>query len=478
MRAISRLSLTARRAASSSSKFTIDNPYTLQTHLERPYTTPQEVTAHIDRTAAAQKKWKSTPLAERVALCQKFIDTFDSKAEAVAKEITASMGKPLRQSQNEVKGMYSRIRGLIDICDGALQPHYPSKDNRTLRIEHEAVGTILAILPWNYPLLTAANAIFPALLAGSAVLMKHSPRTSVVGDLLAQGIREAGFPEHLVTSVHPSHETVANTVIPNSNIRFVTFTGSVAGGREVYRTVASQRFIDVTLELGGKDSSYVSEDADIAHAVDSLVDGGMYNAGQSCCGVKRIYVHERVYDEFVSQSGRLCSTYVLGDPMASTTTLGPVALPGTPEFLEQIVQESVGKGGRVLCGGAAVRDSNGTGRFFAPTLVADCNHGMKIMKTETFGPLTAIQRVKGPEEAIEKMNDSDFGLTASIYSKDHGLVERMARELEAGTVFMNRCDSLDPTLAWTGVKNTGKGCSLSVFGFRGVTQLKSYNVKL
>jgi len=335
---------------------------------------------------------------------------------------------------------------------------------------------VLCLSPWNYPLLTAINTIIPAILAGNSIVIKHSPRTPLMANVFQKAFEEEGAPKGLVSGIFTSHEVIHSAIL-NPHVGFVAFTGSILGGHEIYKTV-SKRFIDCTLELGGKDPAYVAADADLPYTVDCLIDGAIYNAGQSCCAIERIYVHRSVYSEFLNLALPLVKAYNLGDPLHSSTTLGPMAQPDAPKFLSEQITDAVQKGARLLCGGKPSTDRSGKGRFFEASLIADCNHNMALMKEESFGPVVGVMPVDSEKEAVGLMNDSRYGLTAAVFSKDVGLAEKMAPSLKAGTIFMNRCDFLDPELPWTGQKDSGKGVSLSNHGFRGVTRLKGYNFKI
>ena len=482
----SRLSLrccTRRRLARlvSSSSFTVDNPYTGAVHAEVALTNAAAAASIVGAASAAQRAfYNETTLDERIALCDRLIDAFESMQDEVAADISGSMGKPVHHALGEVGGMFERVRGMRDLATAALADEVlPEKPGFDRRIVKEPVGVVFVIAPWNYPLLTAVNSIVPAVLAGNAVVLKHSPRTPGVAGAFVRAFAAAGAPDGLVAALHCDHD-VTDSVISDERVGFVSFTGSVGGGRAVAQSAARTRFINTTLELGGKDPTFVAADCDLAYAVESVVEGATWNAGQSCCGIERAYVHRSIYDEFVERAAaQFEASLAIGDPTSAATSLGPMALPAAPAFMEAQVAEAVSKGARIASGtGRAVVDpASGTGRFFSPTLVADCTHDMEIMKVETFGPVLGVTPVESDEEALALMNDSEFGLTASIFTSDQDRVARMAPLLECGTVFQNRCDYLDPELAWTGVKNTGSGVSLSKFGFGGVTQLKNYHLK-
>lgn len=474
------LSSPARRFISSATteSFSVDNPYTLKTILQMPYVGEAQARTATTLASSVQKSWANTSLDERIALCNRFLVEFEKRKDKVAADITAAVGKPLSQSFNEINGMADRTKGMIDLAPAALADDVlPAKGNIIRKITKEPVGVVLCIAPWNYPLLTAINCVVPAVLAGNAVIIKHATRTALCGDHIADAFAAAGAPPGLVQSIHMSHDTTS-LLLRSPLIQFVSFTGSVRGGREVYSQIGANRFIDCTLELGGNDPAYVAEDADVVKAAASLVDGAMYNAGQSCCGIERVYVHWSIYKDFVHEASKVVNEYVLGDPTESATSMGPIALPNTPEHLSRLVKDAVAKGATISAGsGRTVTDKNDLGRFFSPTLVSQVTHSMAIMREESFGPLMSVMGVNSDDEAVSLMNDSDYGLTAAIYTNNQSRTDTMARRLQAGTVFMNRCDYLDPYLSWTGQKDTGKGCSLSLHGFRGVTRLKSLNFR-
>ena len=455
----------------------IDNPYSGETVAERAFLDEDEVEGVVTRAFRAHKAWARTPIADRIALCERFCQELEKQGERIAREVTAQMGKPLSQAQGEVRTTLHRARTMMSLAAEALRDEpLPPVPGFTRFIRHEPVGVVLDISAWNYPLLITVNVVVPAVLAGNAVLVKHANRTALCGDAFASAFEQAGAPENLVTAIDATHETCAK-IIARPEIGYVSFTGSVRGGHEVYREGA-KRFIDVGLELGGKDPAYVAPDADLPFAIANVVDGAYYNAGQSCCGIERIYVHASIYDRFVEGALAEVRKYRLGNPLEAATTMGPMAQPGAPEKLQAQVEEARAKGGRVLCGGMAVHDRAGKGRFFDPALVVDANHSMHgLMVEESFGPIVGVQKVADDEEAVRLMNDSPYGLTASIWTRDQDRAFRIGSQIETGTFFMNRCDYLDPLLPWTGVKDTGKGMSLSKYGFLPLTRRKSFHLR-
>eukprot|EP00938_MAST-03A_sp_MAST-3A-sp1_P005356 g5356.t1 len=483
-----RRSLTIRKFVGSmsrrqmSSKIVVDNPYTGETYCEVESMSESTASEKIGDARAAFEEWRHSSMKERLELCENFMSELEKRREDIAKDVSGMMGKPYTQAFGEFGGVYERTKGMMKYAPDAMAEEIiPSNGNGCDRvITREPVGVVLVIAPWNFPLLTAVNAIVPAILAGNAVVLKHSERTPLCGEHFAKAFEAAGAPKGLVSFVNCSHD-VSATMIADRRVGFVSFTGSVRGGREIYSTLAQSRFIDATLELGGKDPAYVAEDFDAAEAAAGLVDGAMYNMGQSCCGVERVYVHKSRYQEFLHAAQEICEmNYVWGDPMNEDTNHGPQALSNSVPFLSAQVQDAENKGARIVTGFAqGVHDETGRGRFFAPTIVADCNHEMDIMKEESFGPVLPVMPVDSEEQAVKLMSDSEYGLTAAIFTKDQERVRRMGAQLPAGTVFMNRCDYLDPDLPWTaGNELTGKGVSLSRYGFDGVTKLKGYNMKV
>jgi acyl-CoA reductase-like NAD-dependent aldehyde dehydrogenase len=455
---------------------TVDDPFTGEVACELRLAQAEEAQRLVDRAAEAQRSFARTPVVERAALVRSFSEAFRARKEEVAQDITRMMGKPIREARGEVETMVGRATHMASIAEEALadQP-LPEKPGFRRFIGREPLGVVLDIAPWNYPLLTAVNVVVPAVLAGNAVILKHASRTPLCGEHFTRAFAKAGAPRHLVEALVSDHATVAE-VVARPEVGYVAFTGSVPGGHEVYRE-AAKRFIQVGLELGGKDPAYVAEDADLDHAIANLAEGAFYNAGQSCCGIERIYVHERHYDRFLEGLVAEAKKLVLGDPRDEATTLGPMAQFEAPAFLARQVAEAREKGARVLCGGERAR-VGGRGRFFQPAVVADATHDMSLMVDESFGPIVGVAQVKDDQEALARMNHSHYGLTAAVWTSSEDRAVELGRRLEAGTVFMNRCDYLDPALPWVGVKDSGLGCSLSYLGLQALTRPKSYHLRL
>lgn len=453
----------------------VDNPFTLEQAVRRPNADDAAVERVLDAARLAARAWATSPLAERLALCERAVAELEARGESIAADLTNMMGKPLRQARNELAGMAKRARFMASIAAASLADTVLPQSGFDRRIVRAPLGVVLALPAWNYPLLTAVNVVIPSVLAGNAVVLKHSPRSPLCGEHFADAFARAGAPPGLVQALHADYPTTER-IAADVRVDHVAFTGSVLGGHRI-QAAASGRFIDVGLELGGKDGAYVAADADFDKAVDGVVDGACYNAGQSCCAIERAYVHASLYDRFVEAALAQMKQYVLGDPTAEGVTMGPMAQPWHPAFIEAQIDQARAAGARVLLGGKPAMVS-GRGRFFEPTLLIDCDPALDVMRVETFGPVLPIVKVGSDEEALALINDSDLGLTAAIYTNDHERAARLAALLEVGTVLMNQCDTLDPALPWTGTKNSGKGATLSALGFLHLTRPKAYNFKL
>jgi acyl-CoA reductase-like NAD-dependent aldehyde dehydrogenase len=407
----------------------------------------------------------------------RFIDAFVARGPEIAQEISWQMGRPVAQSPGEVRGFEERARHMVQIAPQALADidAGPREGFRRF-IRREPLGVVLVLAPWNYPYLTSVNAVVPALMAGNVVVLKHSSQTPLCAERFAEAFAQAGLPEGVFQYVHCTHAQIGK-MIGSPAVDFVCFTGSVEGGHAVQQAAAG-RFIGVGLELGGKDPAYVRADADLAHAVENLVDGAFFNSGQSCCAIERIYAHEKVYDDFVAGFVELTRKYRLGDPMEPGVNLGPMVRARAAEFARGQVREAVREGAQSLVDPKAFdADREGT-PYMAPQVLVNVNHSMRLMNEESFAPVIGIMKVRNDEEAINLMNDSEYGLTAAIWTADADAALSIGERVATGTWFMNRCDYLDPALAWTGIRNSGRGCTLSRVGYEHLTRPKSFHLRL
>jgi acyl-CoA reductase-like NAD-dependent aldehyde dehydrogenase len=446
-------------------------------YVERPLETAAGIDHALDAAQHAQSAWASLPLAARCELLGKAVDAFVAKAGDIATEITWQMGRPIGHSPGEVRGFEERARHMLSIAAQALEPVRPAeKAGFRRQIKRVPLGIIAVVAPWNYPYLTAVNAVLPALIAGNAVILKHSHQTPLCAERFLEAFAAAGVPKDVFQYLHLSHPDTAR-LMGDRRIASVCFTGSVSGGRAVVAATASG-FATSGLELGGKDPAYVRADANIAQAIDTLTDGAFFNAGQSCCGIKRIYVAASRYEEFVAGVVDLTNKYRLGSPLDPQTTLGPVVRTSAADAVRSQVKQAVAHGARQLIDETRFVASEPGTPYLAPQVLVDVDHSMAIMREETFGPAVGIMKVASDEAALRLMNDSEFGLTAAIFSADSARAEVLGDALETGTVFLNRCDYLDPSLAWTGVKNSGRGCTLSSVGFESLTRPKSFHFRL
>ncbi len=446
-------------------------------YVERPLETAAGIDRALSTAGPAQRAWGMLPLATRCEVLGKAVDAFVARAGDIATEITWQMGRPIRHSPGEIRGFEERARYMLGRAPEALGAILPGeKPGFKRQIKRVPLGIVAVVAPWNYPYLTAVNAVLPALIAGNAVVLKHSHQTPLCAERFLEAFAAAGVPSGVFQYLHLSHADTAR-LMGDARVATVCFTGSVAGGRAVVAATAAG-FATSGLELGGKDPAYVRADANLAHAVDTLTDGAFFNAGQSCCGIKRIYVAAPRYEEFVAGVVDLTNRYHLGSPLDPETSLGPVVRTSAADAVRAQVREAVNRGAAQLIDESKFPASAPGTPYLAPQVLVEVDHTMAIMREETFGPAVGIMKVASDEEALRLMNDSEFGLTAAIFSADAVRAEALGDALETGTVFLNRCDYLDPALAWTGVKNSGRGCTLSSVGFEQLTRPKSYHFKV
>ena len=446
-------------------------------YYECPLHTQKDIDAVLAKATEAQKEWKKLTVAERKEYISKFIDAFDSLKDKISEELSWQMGRPIKYSPFEVSGTIERATGMMNIAESSLKDVLvEEKEGFNRYIKREPMGIIFVVPAWNYPYLIAINTVVPALLAGNAVVLKHSAQTPLVAERFAEAFKMAGLPDGLFQYLHLTHEDTSN-VIRDERVDFVAFTGSVSGGHQIQK-VASERFIGVGLELGGKDPAYVRPDVDLQYAVENLVDGAFFNSGQSCCGIERIYVHEDVYDKFVEGFVEITKQYVLGNPLDESTTLGPVAKRGGAELVRAHIEDALAKGAKAMIDESLFPMAKPGTNYLAPQVLVDVDHSMNVMYEETFGPVVGIMKVKSDDEALKLMNDSPYGLTASIWTENEDEAVQIGDQVETGTWFMNRCDYLDPHLAWVGVKDSGRGCTLSSVGYEHLTRPKSFHLKV
>ena len=426
----------------------------------------------VQRLRAAQKAWSARPLTERISLVMEGVDAIGKMNDQIVPELAQMMGRPIRYG-GEFGGFKERAQYMSEIAEQALQDieisNDPSFKRYIKRIPH---GLVFVVAPWNYPYMTAINTIAPALIAGNVVALKHATQTLLVGERLVDAFISAGIPKDVFINMYLDHDTTSRLIEENS-FDFVNFTGSLRGGIEMERAAAGT-FTPVGTELGGKDPGYVMEDADLDAAVETLIDGAMFNSGQCCCGIERIYVVESLYEKFLKKAINIVENYKLGNPLEPETTIGPMANKRFSDEVRLQINQAVELGATAHI---EVFKNDDAGTYVTPQILTGVDHNMRIMKDETFGPVVCIMPVSSDEEAISLMNDSEFGLTASLWTKDVGRAEKIADQIETGTVFLNRADYLDPALCWTGCKNTGSGGSLSIIGYHNLTRPKSYHLK-
>jgi acyl-CoA reductase-like NAD-dependent aldehyde dehydrogenase len=445
-------------------------------YVERPHARDGEIEAALERAKAAQRDWKHTSIAERAAICTRFVDHFIARTDELIPELAWQMGRPISGGGGEIRGFEERARHMIAIAPTALADVQPDpREGFTRFIRRAPLGVVLVVAAWNYPYLISVNSVVPALMAGNAVVLKHSAQTPLCAERYAESLAAAGLPDGLFQVLHMTHEGTAKA-IGDARVDFVAFTGSVGGGHAVQRA-ATERFIATGLELGGKDPAYVRADANLDYAVENLVDGANFNSGQSCCGIERIYVHGDLYDRFISGFADLTRQYKLGNPLDPATNLGPMVRTAAADFVRGQTAEAVKAGAKALVDPAGFAASKDGTPYLAPQVLVDVDHSMAIMRDESFGPVVGIMKVSSDEEAIRLMNDSDFGLTASVWTQDEAAALNIGDALETGTCFMNRADYLDPALSWVGVKDSGRGCTLSQMGYEHLTRPKSFHLR-
>ena len=453
------------------------SPVSGAVYAERDFARDVEIAEALSAAQRAQASWSRTGLKERKEVCERFVEAFLAAEESIAEQLSWQMGRPITQAPGEVRGVAERARYMISIAEESLADIAPSPRPGYRRfIRRMPLGTILVIAPWNYPYLTAINAIIAAIMSGNAVLLKPSSQTPLSAERFADAFKAAGLPEGIFQYVHLSRDATFR-LVRTPGVDHVMFTGSVQGGKTIKRA-ASTRFIGTGLELGGKDPAYVRQDAPLNYAAQQLADGAFYNAGQSCCAIERIYVHRALYSDFVDAFVECVRSLRLGSPLERTTTLGPVVRPAAARFVQDQIEEALSQGARTWINPGEYAMAEPGTAYAPPQVLTDVDHSMRIMTEETFGPAVGIMKVASDDEAVSLMNDSPFGLTGSVWTTSESAALEIGGQVHCGTWFMNRCDYLDPALAWTGVKDSGQGCTLSRIGYEQLTRPKSFHAKL
>jgi acyl-CoA reductase-like NAD-dependent aldehyde dehydrogenase len=467
-----------QNAAANFSRIRTISPIDGSIYVERPLASDAESEATLAKAKQSQREWKLVPISERAAICRRAVASLVERATQLGTEITWQMGRPIRYSSMEIRnGFQERALYMIDVAQAELaDQEIEPKDNFRRFIRNEPVGVVLALMPWNYPYLCSGNFVIPAIMAGNSVILKPAPQTPLIAERYAEAFTQAGLPEGVFQFLHLANDQVER-IVRDPRIDFVAFTGSVAGGHSIQRA-KGERFIGTGLELGGKDPAYVRADAFLEPTIENLVDGVFFNSGQSCCAVERIYVHQDVWEKFVEGFVELTKKYVLDNPLDPATTLGPVINERAAASVRIKVEEAIRQGAQPLVDTSFFPNSKQGTPYVAPQVLANVDHGMQVMTEETFGPVAPLMRVMDDAEAVALMNDSRYGLTASVWTSDVDAALQIGSRIESGTWFMNRCDYVDPALPWTGIKDSGHGCSLSRHGYASLTRPKSFHLRL
>ena len=443
-------------------------------YVERNYNA-DKIEETINNSIRAQKEWANLDITERVKLLSNFVEDFLSRRGIIGEELSRQIGRPISQTDAELKGFKERADYMLSIAEKKLANIDVAQDsNFKSYIKRRALGVVFVIAPWNYPYLVSVNSIIPAMAAGNSVILKHSAQTPLCAEQLYQSAKKT-LPKNVFNFLHLNHEDSLK-IVSDTRINFVSFTGSVKAGYDVQKATHN-KFIDMTLELGGKDPAYARYDCDLEKTVENLVDGSFFNSGQSCCGIERIYVDEKIYNNFLELFISKTYNYKLGNPLEKETNLGPVVKLSAAEFILKQMNAAIDKGAKKVINENKFNFPKEHKNYLIPQVLTNVSHEMSFMTEETFGPCVGIMKVKNEKEAIQLMNDSPYGLTASVWTKDLEVAEKIGNQVETGTFYMNRCDYLDPALSWTGVKETGKGCSLSEVAYEKLTAPKSFHLR-
>ncbi len=445
-------------------------------YVERDYASSDIIENTIKLSKKSFAQWKNTSLGERKNIISLFVDSFLKNSLEIEDQLCRQMGRPISQCGGEMRGFEERARYMIEKSDQALESIISKKDSEFDNfISKDPLGTIFIIAPWNYPYNTSVNSVVPSLLAGNCVILKHSSQTPLCAEQLDKASKFSGIPKGVFQFLHLDHNSTSK-IIADNRIDHVLFTGSVSGGRQIKKAIG-ERFINAGLELGGKDPAYVRKDCNLEHAIENLADGAFYNSGQSCCGIERIYVDDTVYDDFVEGIKTFSEKYILEDPLKKETNLGPVVRLSAAKFIRAQIKDAISNGATDIINKVNFKIDEESNCYVSPSVLINVNHSMNFMMNETFGPSVGIMKVADENEAAQLMNDSPYGLTACVWTSDKEFALSFGKKINTGTFFMNRCDYLDPGLAWTGVKDTGIGVTLSVLGFDHVTRAKSYHYR-
>jgi acyl-CoA reductase-like NAD-dependent aldehyde dehydrogenase len=451
----------------------IVNPATEEIIREIQEDSLESVNQKFKLLQVAQVDWQIITLAKRIEILRTFSDLLERNIEALASILTSEVGKPLQQSRNEINGARARIKWLTDNAAKYLADELVTQEgNLTERISYEPLGVICNISAWNYPYLVGVNVFVPALLAGNAVMYKPSEYSTLTGLEIEKLLKEAGVPNnvfHVAIGARPVGELLLELPFDG-----YFFTGSYKTGKYIYEKVAS-KMVPCQLELGGKDPLYVADDvADVKAVAAGTADGAFYNNGQSCCAVERIYVHEKVYDQYIDEFIKEVKSWKIGNPTEAGVYIGPLSRKDQVAFLEEQVRDAIQKSGKILVGGKRI---DGTGYYFEPTVITNANHQMNVMREESFGPIIGIMKVKGDDEASELMKDTEYGLTAAVYSSSQSRAENILRQINSGTGYWNCCDRVSAALPWSGRNHSGFGATLSHAGLRAFTKTKAYHMR-